>query len=151
MGNLASKFKAILTATLLAGFLTASTANGLVPELLASRTDSVCDITGTVTEMKYIERSPWTDGTPSTLSIFETHLKVSVHNRRPHHTAATSASPCHAALEKNEMRTYKLCSSAKPKQGDRITGTEGGSPGNTRIVRCIFDLKIVPKPDQQEN
>lgn len=132
--------------------MAASTANGITPETAAlSRSDMVCDITGTVMEMKYIERSPWTDGTPSTLSVFETHIQVSVHNRRPHHKTASPESPCHAALEKNEQRTYKLCSSKKPEKGDRITGTEGGSTGSARVVKCLFDLVVLPKPDQPKN
>lgn len=111
------------------------------------RVDNVCEITGTVTSMTSVERSPWTDNTPSTMSVFETHIEVSIINRRPHRLDAPADSPCLAALEKNEMRTYKLCSNVKPKKGDRITATEGGSTGATGVARCLFDLKVKAKEE----
>ena len=151
MINPARKLKLVLTVALLACSLTASTANSLTPGTVLTRADMVCDVTGIVTEMKSIERSPWTDGTPSTLSVFETHIKLSIHKREPHNKNASAESPCHAALEKNELRTYKLCSSQKPRTGWRIKGTEGGSPGSSRIVRCLFDLEVVSRPEQPKN
>lgn len=140
-----------VTAGLIAFTLFAPPVRAFTPEPVLSRADSTCDIMGTVVELRAVERSPWTDGTPTTLAIYETHIQVSIHKRRPHRETAPAESPCRKALETNELRTYKLCSSSKPKRGDRITGTEGGSTGSNRVARCLFDLVVLSSPDQKKN
>lgn len=140
----AFKLRVWVTAGLLAFTLFAPPpVQAFTAEPVLSRADSTCDITGTVLELRAVERSPWTDGTPTTLAIYETHIQVSIHKRRPHRDSAPAESPCRKPLETNELRTYKLCSSSKPKRGDRITGTEGGSTGSTRVARCLFDLVVL--------
>lgn len=149
-----TKFRVFLFAGLVALSLTASSAEGVTADKAANppkRVENVCDIMGTVTATKQIERSPWSDGTPSTLSIFETHIDVSIITRRPHRADAPADSPCLAALEKNEIRTYKLCSSTKPLKGSRITGTEGGATGSSQVARCLFDLRVVPEQQGSKN
>ncbi|MDE1154003.1 MAG: hypothetical protein PW788_15840 [Micavibrio sp.] len=108
---------------------------------VAARTDSSCDIIGTVADLKKVSRSPFTDGAPSTIIITETHISVTVHNRRPHNAAL--AGSCNVT-PKNEVMTYKLCSSAQPQQGDKIMATEAGNSGGSS-ARCLFDLQIMPR------
>lgn len=141
-----SKIMTILSAAALSFTVTATTPRHSDAQV-SGRDSNTCDITGTVTDTRLVERSPFGDNTPSTLSVFETHIQVSIHKRRPHRTDAPAESPCNKALEKNEMRTYKLCSNTKPQKGDRIRGTEGGATGSTKIMRCLFDIRTIrPKP-----
>lgn len=105
---------------------------------------------GIVAALHQVERSPWNDGTPSTMSVFETHILVSILNRRAHGKNAPESSPCNNAVKKDELARYKLCSSKKPRTGNHIRGTEGGSPGSSKMVRCLFDLEILqPKKAPQ--
>ena len=95
--------------------------------LVVARPDSSCDIIGTVADMKKVVRSPFSDGTPSTIVIIEMHISVNVQNRRPHNASAATGSSC-SANPHNELVTYKLCSSAqlpRPGSGSR---SSSGSP-----------------------
>lgn len=139
------RIRLLFAAMALAMLLPVSSATGQVT-MLAQASDSTCQITGIVAGLRNVERSPWTDGTPSTMSVSETHILVSILNRRPHKREVAENSPCNEAVKKNEMARYKLCSSKRPKPGNRIRGTEGGSTGSSSAVRCLFDLEILKTP-----
>jgi len=109
---------------------------------VVARSDSSCDIIGTVAALKSVSHSPFTDGAPTTTIIMETHISINVQNRRPHNAAANSG--CNVT-PKNELVTYKLCSSAKPQEGDKIMATEAGGGGSAGSARCLFDLEIMPR------
>lgn len=139
------KFRLILASLVLAIFLPASSAPGQ-PAQTSKQHDTTCEITGIVAAVRKVERSPWGDGAPSTMSVFETHILVSILHRRPHDKEAPKTSPCNEAIKKNELARYKLCSSKRPQLGNRIRGTEGGSTGSANAVRCLFDLEILKVP-----
>lgn len=105
--------------------------------------DDMCDIVGTVDRLKLVQRSPWTDGTPSTMMKLETHISVRIDDRKPHDTQASDTHSCHKET-KGEKRTYKLCSTTKVKSGDRIVGTEGTQTGSSKAIGCLFDLVVLP-------
>jgi hypothetical protein len=107
---------------------------------------NVCEITGVVAKLENVERSPWSDGTPSTLSIFETDIWVTVNDRKPHYKNAPADSLCNRGA-KGEIAAYKLCSPTKVLKGDRIHATEGLHTGSTRSVGCLFDLVVLPPPE----
>lgn len=107
---------------------------------------NVCEITGVVAKLENVERSPWSDGTPSTLSIFETDIWVTVNDRKPHYKNAPSDSICNRGA-KGEIAAYKLCSPTKVTKGDRIHATEGLHTGSSRSVGCLFDLVVIPPID----
>lgn len=106
-------------------------------------TPSVCDVVGTIVRLNQVQRSPWTDGTPSTMMTVETHLSVHIDDRTPHDKDAAADDPCHKKIA-GEKRTYKLCSPTPVKQGDRIHGTEGTQTGSAYVVGCLFDLVVLP-------
>lgn len=143
------KLKIILASLVLAMFLPASSAPGQTAKSVKAH-DTTCEITGIVAGVRKVERSPWGDGAPSTMSVSETHILVSLLHRRPHDREAPESSPCNEALKKNELARYKLCSSKRPKPGNRIRGTEGGSTGMANAVRCLFDLEILKSPTAQQ-
>lgn len=105
--------------------------------------EEMCDIVGTVDRLKLVQRSPWTDGTPSTMMKLETHISVRIDDRRPHDKDAAEGHSCHTQ-SKGEKRTYKLCSTTKVKSGDRIVGTEGTQTGSSKAIGCLFDLVVLP-------
>jgi hypothetical protein len=107
---------------------------------------NVCEITGVVQKLENVERSPWSDGTPSTLSIFETDIWVTVNDRKPHFKNAPKDSICNRGA-KGEMAAYKLCSPTKVNKGDHIRATEGLRTGSQRSAGCLFDLVVIPPPD----
>jgi len=144
LANLFSSLKFLAAALLLTGSFTASRAEAPGVVQASTGRDASCEITGTVNYLKKVERSPYSDGTPTTMSVTETHISVTVTARRPHAKNAPASSKCHAAVEENERQVYKLCSSTVPRQGDRILGTEGGSPGSSAITRCLFDVVALP-------
>ena len=104
---------------------------------------NVCEITGVVSKLENVERSPWSDGTPTTMSAFEVDVIVTVKDRKPHYRNAPADSICHRAA-KGEMRIYKLCSTTVPKAGDRIHATEGLQTGGRRSTGCLFDIVVIP-------
>jgi hypothetical protein len=109
--------------------------------------NNVCEITGTVSKTEAVERSPWSDGTPSTLSNYETDIWVRVTDRRPHYKTATSDSACNRAA-KGEILTYKLCSPVTVRNGDRIHAIEGLATGSRHQASCLFDLVVLPPPEK---
>jgi hypothetical protein len=106
----------------------------------APTNDNVCDITGVVNKLQNVERSPWTDGTPSTLNTTEIDISVAVKDRRPH-DKNTAAGSCKAAAA-GEVHTYKLCSPTQVKAGDNIHAVEGLRTGPAHAASCLFDLTV---------
>lgn len=104
---------------------------------------NVCEITGIVAKIENVERSPWSDGTPSALSSFETDIWVTVNDRKPHFRNAPTDSICNRGA-KGEVAAYKLCSPTKVRKGDRIHATEGLHTGSAHAAGCLFDLVVVP-------
>lgn len=117
---------------------------GLSSSQASTARDNSCEITGTVNYLKQVEKSPYADGTPTQMTIQETHISVNVLARRPHAKDAPKESHCNKSVEANERQIYKLCSSTKPQKGDRILGTEGGSTGSAAHTRCLFDVIALP-------
>ncbi len=105
--------------------------------------NDVCEIIGIVDHLESVERSPWSDGTPSTLSMFETDIWVSVKDRKPHAKNATSTSICNRGAKTEALATYKLCSPAIVKKGDRIKAIEGLRTGSNKAVGCLFDVAVI--------
>ncbi len=99
-----------------------------------------CDITGVVSSVQLVERSPWADGTPSTLSTTQTEISVVVKSRAPHYTNSQAKDLCTASSA--QKITYKLCSPTKVKQGDYIRATES-SATKSGSSSCLFDLVVV--------
>lgn len=110
---------------------------------------NVCEITGVVSKLENVERSPWSDGTPTTLSAFEVDIIVTVKDRKPHYRNAPATSVCHKAA-KGEARIYKLCSTTVPKAGDRIHATEGLQTGSHRSTGCLFDVVVIPPAEDEK-
>ena len=107
---------------------------------------NVCEITGVVAKLESVERSPWSDGTPSALSSVETDIWVTVNDRKPHYKNAPADSVCNRGA-KGEVAAYKLCSPTRVLKGDRIHATEGLRTGSARSVGCLFDLVVLPPPE----
>jgi hypothetical protein len=105
--------------------------------------NDVCEIIGIVDHLESVERSPWSDGTPSTLSMFETDIWISVKDRKPHAKNATSTSICNRGAKTEALATYKLCSPAVVKKGDRIKAIEGLRTGSNKAVGCLFDVAVI--------
>ncbi len=101
----------------------------------------VCVITGKVTGMQAVEKTPWSDGTPSTITITEVHLSVATDSRKPQR-AGVAAADC--PMPDNGGQVYKLCSPTQVKLGDRIVGTEGLATGSESALGCLFDVIVVP-------
>lgn len=140
-----NKFKMMLAAACLSCCVSAVPAPAsAVSPTTSLRPENACDIIGTVASLKKVIRSPFRDGTPSTMVIIETHISVNVENREAHKKTAANSKVCDA-LPKHEMATYKLCSAEHPTAGDKILATEGGSTGSSDAARCLFDLQIMPK------
>lgn len=104
--------------------------------------NDVCEIIGTVDHLESVERSPWSDGAPSALSMIETDIWVTVNDRKPHSKNATAASLCNRGA-KGETLAYKLCSPTAVKKGDRIHAIEGLRTGSNKAVGCLFDLAVI--------
>lgn len=136
MAKFWNSFKVLAAAGLLCAGLSSSQAS--------SPRDTSCEITGTVNYLKQVDKSPYADGTPTQMTIRETHISVNVLARRPHAKDAPKESHCYKSVEANERQIYKLCSSTMPAKGDRILGTEGGSTGSASHTRCLFDVIALP-------
>ena len=104
----------------------------------------VCEIVGAIAKMEIVQRSPWVDGTPSTMMIQELHAWVAIEHRAPRQADAPKNSPCRK-VGKAEVKTYKICSPAQVKPGDRILATEGTETGSALTIGCLFDIAILPK------
>lgn len=103
----------------------------------------MCDIVGMVEKVSHVAKSPWSDGTPTTMTTTEVRISVFIADRKPHDKNAKADDPCHQEA-KDEKRTYKLCSPTPVKRGDRIHGTEGTHTGAAGVVGCLFDLIVLP-------
>ncbi len=128
---------------------------GPVPTVAAvpapEKVSEVCDITGIVSKMQVVNRSPWTDGTPTTQTTLETHIAVTIDGRKPHRNGAPAAHPCNQQMPQNAVMVYKLCSTTPVQEGDRIIGTEGLDTGSEKVVGCLLDLIVLPpKEDAQK-
>lgn len=110
---------------------------------------NVCEITGVVSKLENVERSPWSDGTPTTLSAYEIDIAVTVKDRKPHYKDAPADSICHKTA-KGEVKVYKLCSKTVPKAGDRIHATEGLQTGSRRATGCLFDIVVIPPAENDK-
>lgn len=104
----------------------------------------VCEVTGTVAKMELVQRSPWTDSAPTTVTTQELLIWVLVEGRNPRNPVAPKTSPCYQA-GKNEVRTYKVCAPTQVRPGMKIHGTEGTETGSNLAVGCLFDIAILPK------
>lgn len=104
----------------------------------------VCVVTGKVTGMQAIEKTPWADETPSTLTVTEVHMALKVDKRRPQRNT-TAASDC--SLPDNGTGLYKLCSPTQVKLGDTIMGTEGLATGSESALGCLFDVVVIPSAE----
>ncbi len=144
MSKFYSSLRIFAVAGLLCGVLNASHADTPLLQQVSASRDNSCEITGTVNYLKLVEKSPYADGTPTQMTISETHISVTVVARRPHAKDAPTSSHCNKSVEANERQIYKLCSSTRPEKGDRIMATEGGSPGSTSAARCLFDVVALP-------
>lgn len=123
----------------------AQTAQVREPSIMEKMNRNVCDVAGTVLRVRLIDKSPWGTEAPSQMNTTETQISISVEARRPHRKDAEANHPCNASA-KGTMRTYKLCSPIKVKQGDRIMATEGINTGNARTIGCLFDIQVVGAP-----
>lgn len=104
----------------------------------------VCIIAGTVTAIQTIERSPWNDGTPTTLTTTEIRVSVALDSRTVQRNVANTAQ-CDMPADQKPV-TYKLCSPTLVKQGDRIKGVEGLATGSDLLLGCLFDVAIDKAP-----
>lgn len=100
-----------------------------------------CDITGIVSSVQLVERSPWEDGTPSALSTTQTEISVIIKSRAPHYSHVNSKDVCTTSPEEGKM-TYKLCSPTPVKKGDQIQATES-SAAKGGSKNCLFDLVVL--------
>ena len=107
--------------------------------------NNVCEITGVVSKLEEVARSPWADGTPTAdLNSLETAISVKVNDRKPHYRDTPSDSVCNRGA-RGEVLTYKLCSSTPVKAGDQIHATEGFRTGPGTLPACLFDIEKLPK------
>lgn len=106
-----------------------------------AKEDLACEIAGLITRVEQVSRSPWTDGTPSTMMTTETQIWVMIGTRTPHRKdIPADKTPCKKNAEK-ETRVYKLCSPTFVKRGQLIQGTEATDTGtNGQVVGCLFDI-----------
>jgi hypothetical protein len=119
----------------------AATAPPAEPSAIEKLNNNVCDVAGMVLRVSKVDKSPWGDA-PSQMNTIETHVAVSIEARVPHRKTVEANHPC-TATPKGTLRTYKLCSPIRVKQGDRILATEGINTGSARTIGCLFDIKVV--------
>lgn len=120
--------------------LNISTANAAATQKAAS----ICDIQGTVSQLRFVQSATLVNGAPSAMSTTERHIYVTLSSRTPHDKNAKSDDICHANAN-GETRTYKICSPIRVKKGDIIKGTEGTQTGSAKATGCIFDLVVIPQ------
>jgi hypothetical protein len=106
--------------------------------------NDVCEIIGVVDHLESVERSPWTDGTPSALSSFETDIWISVKDRKPHAKHPSNSSICNRGVKSESLAVYKLCSPTVVKKNDRIHAIEGLHTGSNKAIGCLFDVVVIP-------
>lgn len=114
------------------------------PAPASQKAASICDIQGTVSQLKFVQSAAWVDGAPSPMSVTERHIYVTLSSRTPHDKNAKADDICHVKAN-GETRTYKICSPIRVKKGDIIKGTEGTQTGSSKATGCIFDLVVIPQ------
>jgi hypothetical protein len=113
------------------------------PSALEKLNASVCDVSGTVFRVKMVDKSPWGQEAPSQMNTIETQISISIDERTPHRKDIDATNhPC-LSTSKGTLRTYKLCSPTKVRQGDRIWATEGINTGSAKAIGCLFDIRVV--------
>lgn len=110
--------------------------------IIEKMNSNVCEVAGTVLRVRLVDKSPWGYEAPSQMNTTETQISISVDVRTPHRKNAEANHPCNAT-PKGTLRTYKLCSPTRVKQGDKIQATEGINTGNAKAIGCLFDIKVV--------
>ena len=97
-----------------------------------------CAVTGRVVKVEAVQKSPWNDGTPTTLTTTEIRLHIDIESRE-------GSKECTPYTDKTP-RIYKQCSPTRVAVGDRIKGTEGLATGNAQAVACLFDVALIEPP-----
>lgn len=100
----------------------------------------VCVISGTVQSVQTIERSPWNDDTPTTLTTTEIRIAVTLEGRSMQR-GTPGSTDCALPADKAPV-LYKLCSPTLVKKGDRIKGVEGLATGTDQSLGCLFDVAV---------
>lgn len=100
----------------------------------------VCVISGIVQSVQVLEKSPWNDGTPTTLTATEIHIAVALQSRSMQRGTSGSGN-CNLPLDQSPV-LYKLCSPTQIKKGDHIKGVEGMATGTNQSLGCLFDVAV---------
>ncbi len=100
----------------------------------------VCVISGTVQSLQTIEKSPWNDNTPSTLTTTEIRITVEL-DARTMQRGTPGSTDCSLPAD-NAPVVYKLCSPTPVSKGDRIKGVEGLATGTDQSLGCLFDVAV---------
>jgi hypothetical protein len=110
---------------------------------LPATAEEICDIAGSVSGIRQVNKSPLADGSPTTMGVVqEVHVSIVLDERVPHDRSRDHAL-CGAA--KGAQVTYKLCSPTQIRAGDRIRGTEGLMIVDPAGMGCLFDVAVLPK------
>lgn len=104
----------------------------------------VCVVTGTVQSVQMIEKTPWDDGTPTTLTTTEIRIALAL-EARTMQRGTQGSSDCSLSADKPAV-LYKLCSPTMVKKGDRIRGVEGLATGSDQSLGCLFDVAVDSAP-----
>lgn len=99
-----------------------------------------CVVTGTVKAVTTVEKSPWDDGTPTTLTTTEIQVTLDLASRTVQR-ATQDAADCTMPAE-NTTVIYKLCSPTMVKAGNRVKGVEGLATGSDQSLGCLFDVAV---------
>ena len=102
---MALKFHAIVVAACLTGLSCVAFAADAPSE--SSAPLPYCKITGTVSTLEKVQKSPWADGAPSPFSTEEIHVAVNVDDCVPHDKEADTGA---CGGDKGKILTFKLCS-----------------------------------------
>lgn len=100
----------------------------------------VCVISGTVQAVQMLEKSPWNDDTPTTLTTTEIRIAVAL-DTRSMQRGTQGSTDCTLPADKTPV-LYKLCSPTQVKKGDRIKGVEGLATGTDQSLGCLFDVAV---------
>ena len=101
----------------------------------------VCAIIGRVNQVQSVEKAPWNDGTPSTLTVTEIRISLAIETRRPLRAGADDPED---TIPADGSDLYKLCSPRPVKAVDRILGVEGLATGTDSQLGCLFDVAVLP-------
>lgn len=100
----------------------------------------VCVITGTVQSLQTIDKSPWDDGTPTTLTTTEVRIAVALKTRSMQR-GTPGSTDCSLPTDASPV-LYKLCSPTQVRKGDHIKGVEGLATGTDQSLGCLFDVAV---------